>query len=34
MSIVREIVELHGGSVSLDSKPGAGTTVSVFIPLA
>ena len=31
MSIVREIVELHGGSVSLSSAPGAGTTVSVFL---
>ena len=34
MSIVREIVELHGGSVSLSSTPGAGTTVSVFLPQA
>jgi signal transduction histidine kinase len=34
MSIVREIVELHGGSVSLSSQPGLGTTVSVLLPQA
>jgi len=34
MSIVREIVELHGGELELASAPGAGTTVSLWIPAA
>lgn len=34
MSIVKEIVELHGGEVRLHSKPGQGTTVAIFLPLA
>lgn len=34
MSIVKEIIELHGGSLAIDSEPGAGTTVSIFIPQA
>jgi PAS domain S-box-containing protein len=31
---VRSIVEQHGGSISLDSREGAGTTVTVRLPLA
>jgi PAS domain S-box-containing protein len=34
MSIVKEIVELHGGEVTLASTPGAGTTVKLWLPLA
>ena len=34
MSIVREIVELHGGEVNIDSKFGAGTTVTIWLPAA
>jgi PAS domain S-box-containing protein len=34
MSIVREIVELLGGSLQLDSEYGQGTTVSLWLPLA
>jgi two-component system OmpR family sensor kinase len=34
LSIVQAIVEAHGGSLELDSDPGAGTTVTVRIPLA
>jgi len=34
MSIVKEIVELHGGEVELASEPGAGTTVTIWIPAA
>jgi signal transduction histidine kinase len=32
LSLVRRIVELHGGEVSIDSAPGRGTTVTVAIP--
>ncbi len=31
MSIVKEIIELHGGHVELDSKVGAGTTVTIWL---
>ena len=34
MSIVKEIVELHGGSVALSSEPGRGTTVTLWLPAA
>jgi len=30
--VVRTIMEAHGGSVELESKPGQGTTVSVRFP--
>jgi signal transduction histidine kinase len=33
LSIVRSFVELHGGTVSLDSAPGRGTTVVCAFPL-
>ena len=32
MSIVREIIQLHGGEMELSSTFGAGTTVSLWIP--
>ena len=32
MSIVKEIVELHGGQLELTSKVGAGTTVTLWLP--
>ena len=32
LSIVKRLAELHGGSVSVDSWPGKGTTVSVRLP--
>jgi PAS domain S-box-containing protein len=32
MSIVKEIIELHGGSVELESQIGAGSTVTLWIP--
>lgn len=32
MSIVKEIVELHGGSVELASEPGRGTSVILWLP--
>ena len=34
MSIVKEIVELHRGTVQLGSSPGQGTTVVLWLPLA
>jgi two-component system OmpR family sensor kinase len=34
LALVREIVERHGGSVTLESAPGAGTTARVVLPLA
>jgi len=34
MSIVREIIALHGGEVQLHSRAGQGTEVAVWLPLA
>ena len=34
MTIVKKAVELHGGSISIDSQVDAGTRVSVHLPLA
>ena len=32
MTIVKEIIELHGGQVSVDSEFGVGTTVTLWLP--
>lgn len=32
LTLVRRLIELHGGSVSLDSQPGTGTTVQLTLP--
>jgi signal transduction histidine kinase len=32
LSIVKSLVELHGGVVSLRSSPGAGTTITILLP--
>ena len=32
MSIVKEIVEVHGGDLEITSKVGAGTTVTIWLP--
>ncbi|TRZ93201.1 MAG: ATP-binding protein, partial [Rhodocyclaceae bacterium] len=34
MSIVEEIVELHGGELEFSSKVGAGTTATIWLPVA
>ncbi len=33
LSLVRRIVEMHGGRVSIDSRVGQGTTVTCLVPL-
>jgi signal transduction histidine kinase len=32
MSIVKEIIELHGGALDVSSTPGEGTLVSLWLP--
>lgn len=32
LALVKKIVELHKGSVDIDSRPGAGTTFRIFVP--
>jgi signal transduction histidine kinase len=34
MTIVKTIVEAHGGEIRVDSQPGAGTVASFSIPLS
>ncbi len=33
LSLVRNIIALHGGTVNLESEPGRGTTVNLLLPL-
>jgi signal transduction histidine kinase len=30
--IVKKIMDLHGGTIEIDTKPGVGTTVRLVIP--
>jgi signal transduction histidine kinase len=34
MSIVKEIVDIHGGRIEIESAPGEGTTVTLWLPRA
>ena len=34
MSIVKEILDIHGGRVEIESAPGAGTAVTLWLPRA
>jgi signal transduction histidine kinase len=33
LTISREIVELHGGSIDVQSTPGQGTTLTILLPI-
>src|SRR5574341_38801 len=33
LHMVKSIIDVHGGSVELDSQPGKGTTIRVYLPL-
>ena len=33
LSLVKEIMQIHGGSVTLDSRPGAGTSLTLRFPI-
>ncbi len=33
LSLIKELAELHHGTVTVDSEPGVGTTFTVFLPL-
>ena len=34
LSLVKRIVDMHGGSVSLDSEPGEGTSFTILLPIS
>jgi signal transduction histidine kinase len=34
LSICRKLIDLHGGSLDIESEPGVGTTVTVRLPAA
>jgi len=33
MPIVRQIIDLHGGNIEVESEPGKGTTFRIELPL-
>jgi signal transduction histidine kinase len=34
MSIVKEIMDIHGGRIEIESAPGEGTAVTLWLPRA
>ena len=34
LSLVKSLIELHGGSVSIESAPGSGTTILCRLPVS
>tara|TARA_B100000513_G_scaffold159079_1_gene76550 strand:- start:497 stop:691 length:195 start_codon:yes stop_codon:yes gene_type:complete len=34
LALVKSLIDLHGGHITIDSTPGKGTTVRVFLPKA
>jgi signal transduction histidine kinase len=34
LSVARKVVERHGGRVEIESQPGAGTAVTILLPVA
>ena len=34
LSIVKNVIQAHGGRIALESKPGAGATFTIFLPVA
>jgi signal transduction histidine kinase len=33
LSLVKSFVELHGGRIAIDSRPGKGTRITCFMPV-
>jgi signal transduction histidine kinase len=33
LTISRDLIEAHGGSISMESEPGVGTTVAIELPI-
>jgi signal transduction histidine kinase len=34
LALCRRVVERHGGTIALESRPGSGTTVTIALPVA